>query len=223
MSDRYLHRWRQAWVAWAVATLCLAAVLWSASAVLLLLVTAVVLTMLITGLVRSESSVDHALSVREVLADGGRWAVVAVAVVVVSQLQAGLAVLVLIAIALSSPQALRLFLGMGRGASETSGRVDLASALHALDMERAREVVHRLDLDGLCWAWTHSADLLAEVPQPPARAAVVALREVYLDEMERRDPAGFAAWLEAGVEAAASPARFLAAPRDDGQGRDLAA
>jgi hypothetical protein len=216
MSDRYPRRWRRAWLAWAATTLCLAAALWSASAVVLLLVTAAVLTTLVTGLLRSESSAQHdAPSLREAAADGGRWATVAVALIVVSLVQGGLAVLVLIAMVLSSPQALRLFLGMGRGTSRSSAPEDLATALHALDMERAREVVHRLDLAGLCWAWTHSTGLLEEVPETPAVAAVVALREVYLDEMERRDPSGFNAWIYSDAGTTDPPDRFLAPPDED--------
>jgi hypothetical protein len=216
MSDRYPRRWRRAWLAWAALTLCLAAVLWSTSGVLLLLVTAAVLTTLVTGLLRSGTSThQEVLPAREALADGACWATMAVAVITVSMVQGGLAVLVLIAIAVSSPGALRLFLRTGRRTSRSSGAVDVASALHALDMERAREVVHRLDLAGLCWAWTHSSDLLVEVPETPALAAVVALREVYLDEMERRDPTGFNAWIYSDAGVADPPDRFLAPPDED--------
>jgi hypothetical protein len=216
MSDRYARRWRHAWLAWAAVTLCGAVVVWSVSAVLMLLVTGFVLTLLLTGLVRSGTGeVDEELVVRSLVGDAARWSALTIAVVATCMVQGGLGFLVLVAMVLSSPQAIRVFLGMGRGARRSSGAADVASALHALDMERAREVVHRLDLAGLCWAWTHSSDLLDEVPETPAVAAVVALRELYLDEMERRDPSGFREWIYSDVGAAASPDRFLQPPDED--------
>jgi hypothetical protein len=44
---------------------------------------------------------------------------------------------------------------------------------------------------------------------------VVAQRQVYLDEMERRSPSGLRAWLESGARAAGGPERFLGKRRDD--------
>lgn len=224
MSDRYARDWRHAWLAWAAVTLVLALVLWSVSAVLLLVVTGFVLTSLLTGLVRSGTvEVETQVFLRRTLADGARWTVLGVAVIATCMVQGALGFLVLVAMVLTSPHAVRLFLGLGRGAARQPGPDDIGSVLHALDLQRAREVVDRLDLAGLCWAWTHSAGLLVEVPGARAREAVVALRGLYLDEMERRDPAGFAAWLGSGAEAAASPARFLAARPEGGNHGDLAA
>ena len=42
-----------------------------------------------------------------------------------------------------------------------------------------------------------------------ARAALVARREEALDELERRDPAGFARWLAAGPTLASDPAGYV--------------
>lgn len=223
MSERYARAWRHAWLGWAVLTLTVAAVMWSAPAVLVLLVTFGALVSLVTGLVRSGAAGDAPVSPRVDLADGVRWAVLAVAVVVTGQLQVGLAFLVLVAIALSSPQLIRLFLGTGSVPGRRSAAVDVAAVLHGLDMEHAREAVDRLDLAGLCWAWSRSGDLLVQVPEAQVRAAVVSLRELYLDEMERRDPAGFAAWLASDAESGHPPEDFLAGPPDEDRSGGLAA
>lgn len=223
MTDGYARGWRHAWWGFAVVTLCVASVMWSVSAVLLLTVTLTVLTALITGLVRSGTGRDEeVLAPRALLSDGLRWGVLGVAVIATGMLQGGLGFLLVVAIVLTSPLVVRLFLGLGHSGPR-SAAADVEAALHAVDMRRAREVVDRLDLAGLCWAWNHSAQLLVEVPDARARATVVALREIYLDEMERRHPQGFAAWLESGVDASSSPEPFLAGPPEEHRGGGLAA
>jgi hypothetical protein len=44
---------------------------------------------------------------------------------------------------------------------------------------------------------------------PVARQTLVARREETLDELERRDPDGFARWLAAGPAAGSDPADFV--------------
>jgi hypothetical protein len=45
--------------------------------------------------------------------------------------------------------------------------------------------------------------------QPAARAAIVRRRQETLDELERRDPDGFARWLAGGPAPGSDPARFV--------------
>ena len=62
----------------------------------------------------------------------------------------------------------------------------------------------------LCWAWRNSyfaAQRAASNPESLDR--VSRARRGYLDEMQRRDPQGFATWLDAGARAASDPARYL--------------
>jgi hypothetical protein len=47
----------------------------------------------------------------------------------------------------------------------------------------------------LCRAWSRSQAMLREVTDPARRLRLVALRQAYLDTMERRDPIGFALWI----------------------------
>jgi hypothetical protein len=84
--------------------------------------------------------------------------------------------------------------------------------------EVAREVdhacLHSLSNAELCVAWRRSYCTLIVTSSVPLRAAVVASRQAYLDEMERRDPRGLTAWLAAGARAASGPERYL----DDAHG-----
>ncbi len=61
----------------------------------------------------------------------------------------------------------------------------------------------------LCAAWRASYEDLQRTPTPAARARVVARRQAFLDELERRDSSGLAAWLESGARAAGGPDHFL--------------
>ena len=62
--------------------------------------------------------------------------------------------------------------------------------------------------------WMRTSAILAGRLDAAARAALVARREETLDELERRDPAGFAQWLAAGPTLVSDPAGYV-------QGRPL--
>ncbi|MCW2903145.1 MAG: conserved rane protein of unknown function [Streptosporangiaceae bacterium] len=55
--------------------------------------------------------------------------------------------------------------------------------------------------------WLRSTSALSGRLQPAVRASIVRWRQQTLDELERRDPAGFARWLAAG--SAGDPADFV--------------
>ena len=57
--------------------------------------------------------------------------------------------------------------------------------------------------------WTRTTAILSGRLDPAARAALVARREEALDELERRDPAGFARWLAAGPTLSSDPAGYV--------------
>jgi hypothetical protein len=61
----------------------------------------------------------------------------------------------------------------------------------------------------LCRAWRRSFVTLTSARSLGRRAGVVSLRQVILDEMEVRHPAGLRAWLDSGARAAGGPDRFL--------------
>jgi hypothetical protein len=61
----------------------------------------------------------------------------------------------------------------------------------------------------LCLAWRRSYLALLDTPPGPARDELVRVRGSLLDELERRDHAGFTRWLEAGARAGSDPTRYL--------------
>ncbi|MGY1747473.1 hypothetical protein [Blastococcus sp. SYSU D00695] len=66
-----------------------------------------------------------------------------------------------------------------------------------------------LPIEALAREWVATSAALDAVLDPRSRAAVVRRRGAVLDELERRDPAGFARWLAAGPTSATDPARYL--------------
>jgi hypothetical protein len=61
----------------------------------------------------------------------------------------------------------------------------------------------------LCLAWHRSYWLLHDLPPGPARSDMVSRRQRLLDELERRDPAGFDRWLHSGASANSNPGCYL--------------
>ncbi len=66
-----------------------------------------------------------------------------------------------------------------------------------------------LDDDALCWAWRRSYVVLQHTRTSATRLHVVQVRQAYLDELERRNAMGLAAWLASGARAAGNPSRFI--------------
>ena len=57
--------------------------------------------------------------------------------------------------------------------------------------------------------WVHTTAALAGRLAPEVRRAIVERREAALDELERRDPAGFTRWMAGGPEPGSDPAQFV--------------
>jgi hypothetical protein len=64
--------------------------------------------------------------------------------------------------------------------------------------------------------WSRTTAALASRLEPAARQLVVRRRHEVLDELERRDPAGFARWLAAGAAEQSDPATFVRGDRATG-------
>ena len=89
--------------------------------------------------------------------------------------------------------------GTGAGSAlPTTAELDLGSTLE------------QLSTAALCDAWKRSFAALMCARTAQQRMVVVEVRAQYLDEMERRCPGGFSAWLASGALAAGGPDRFLA-------------
>jgi hypothetical protein len=70
--------------------------------------------------------------------------------------------------------------------------------------------VERMTTLGLCQAWVSTGDQLRRSLAPDTHLRLATARQLYLDELERRDPDGVSAWLESDrVSAAGDPHRFL--------------
>lgn len=71
----------------------------------------------------------------------------------------------------------------------------------------------QLSDEALCRCWRMSLPALQNGPSTsPSTTDALHLartREAYLDEIERRDPRGFARWLDSGARAGSDPAKFL--------------
>ncbi|MGW5718689.1 hypothetical protein ACWEVP_21135 [Amycolatopsis sp. NPDC003865] len=73
-----------------------------------------------------------------------------------------------------------------------------------------RSTVPGLDLAELCLVWRRSDEELRLVSDDdPARPQLAAVRRLLLDDMERRNPAGFRRWLDSGALAGSDPRPFL--------------
>ena len=66
-----------------------------------------------------------------------------------------------------------------------------------------------LDDAALCFAWRASYVALQQHPSAPVRLRVVQRRQAILDDLERRNAPGIAAWLASGARAAGDPTRYV--------------
>ncbi|MGH4020312.1 MAG: hypothetical protein ACRDT0_13965 [Pseudonocardiaceae bacterium] len=61
----------------------------------------------------------------------------------------------------------------------------------------------------LCLAWRASFTAMGRESDPCARARIAGIRQTYLDELERRDPVGFARWMATGPRAGSDPGKYV--------------
>jgi hypothetical protein len=75
--------------------------------------------------------------------------------------------------------------------------------------ERRPPVLTEWSTEQLCWAWRCSFVRLQRSSEACTGVSVAQQRQFYLDELERRDPRGFSAWMTGGARAASDPGRYL--------------
>ena len=80
--------------------------------------------------------------------------------------------------------------------------------------------VRVLSVPALGREWVRTSAALARTQAPAARQELVLRRQQALDELERRDPQGFARWLAAGATVDSDPAEYVSA--DPAAGYDAA-
>jgi len=72
-----------------------------------------------------------------------------------------------------------------------------------------QQPLKKLSTTDLIAVWRSSGDLLAAAQSPADRALLVNRRAECLDELERRDPEGFAAWICLALDPAVDPDPFV--------------
>ncbi|MDQ3615775.1 MAG: hypothetical protein M3393_03960 [Actinomycetota bacterium] len=104
-----------------------------------------------------------------------------------------------------------------------SGALDLAPTVTdepalAMPMTSAVLVASVVPLSDreLCRAWRASFDALQTANSARSWEQIVALRQVYLDEIERRNPCVLNAWLASEPRAAGSPDKYFLQAREEG-------
>ncbi|MFG1812220.1 hypothetical protein ACGFIF_00525 [Kribbella sp. NPDC049174] len=140
-------------------------------------------------------------------------------------LGAPMAVLMLVLIAGGSPYVARRWFGRLREHEHrpSPGHPDAHQAIPArtamsLEPEPVDEAAELSD-DALVLAWRASFSALQRATSPAERLRIVDARRAYLDELERRNPSGVAAWLASGARAAGNPTRFVAGDGAPGHAR----
>ena len=135
----------------------------------------------------------------------------------------GVGLLIVLALAGGSPLVTRRVVSRRRSARATAtGRQPAqlpADDLEGLVPTRSTEPVgglESLDDDALCLAWRRSFLVLQSARSDRDRLAVVAQRQRYLDELERRSPQALETWLASGARAAGNPLPFLRGHRPQG-------
>ncbi|SDK53979.1 hypothetical protein SAMN05428985_104419 [Nocardioides sp. YR527] len=116
------------------------------------------------------------------------------------------------------PKSRHRFTGRRSRAGPVAGPVAEAVGPQAVDpVEAVLAVTDGLTDTDLCRAWRSSYVALDRVTDLRAKLRAVEIREVLLDELERRDARGLEAWFRSGARAAGGPERFLrrAAPGGD--------
>ncbi|WP_410790020.1 hypothetical protein [Kribbella sp. C-35] len=79
----------------------------------------------------------------------------------------------------------------------------------AVPVPKRRKDPADLSVEELCLAWRSSFTELSKSRTDKDRLAVVSVRDGVLGELERRDPAAFAEWLDSGPRAAGNPAPYF--------------
>lgn len=100
-----------------------------------------------------------------------------------------------------------------KAAASTPHKPEVAPEPVPVPVDVSLVVPDRLDDADLGLAWRSSYVALLRTTTPESRLRVVLVRALYLDEMERTNPAAFADWLSTGPRAATSPRVLL--PADD--------
>jgi hypothetical protein len=139
---------------------------------------------------------------------------------VVAALVSGLALVVGGALYVRKARLARRSGAQARGAAPLTGAGNRAPVLAASWVSLIQPPVSLLGTSDLGSEWLRTTSALASPVEPATREQIIKRRQETLDELERRDPAGFARWLAAGAAGDSDPATFVR--QDRTTGRDAA-
>jgi hypothetical protein len=114
----------------------------------------------------------------------------------------------------TSPVVLRRVREAIRSTAESRRRRERAPAEEAIWWSLLAQEVEGLADGELCRVWRGSYSALLAAADPATAARVVRVRQVYLDELDRRHRHAISAWLASGPRPTAGPERFLPVPRE---------
>jgi hypothetical protein len=104
-----------------------------------------------------------------------------------------------------------------RGAAPVTDAGNPAPVLAASWVSLWQPPVSLLGISDLGSEWLRTTSALASPVESATRQQIIKRRQETLDELERRDPAGFARWLAAGAAADSDPATFVREDRTTGR------
>jgi hypothetical protein len=174
--------------------------------------TALAITTFVAGvLLVLGSPLDHSHRLRwgtlaTVALNVGAGMVTAVAVMALLQVTG---VLVVLLVAVTSPWARSWWARRSRRSAEVAESDDDVVPPQTWLGADTASFVRRLSDRELCEAFRHTYPALLNAQSPTVKAQIVSLRQLYLDDLERRDPLALAAWLASGATAGGSPDRFI--------------
>jgi hypothetical protein len=163
------------------------------------------------GIARDVPGSDHR-SLLEAAVQAAAWTVgILLALGGVAVLAGGLAAVSAAATVALAWWAVRLSRARGRRAGSVAARTAPAVDVPFLPVPDAGglQSVSGLTTPALGREWLRTTAALRGRLSPSERSALVRRREQTLDELERRDPAGFARWLADGPSPASDPATYL--------------
>jgi hypothetical protein len=234
---RYATLWARCWCLVGAVGVGLALLVWSPLSVLSVFLTAALCSGILLVLLTPMASA-HSLPVIALTRIATRAALIAAGIVAVSASMDSVPYLALPLVGLavvSSPWVIerlerwrgaqaaerprpRAVGGPSALAPESGGEADTLTAVPVnLALDEMRAKARGLSNSELCREWRRSFVRLESARSFGDRCYVVALRQVYLDEMDRRSPTAFQAWLASGARAAGGPDRYLAVERRDGR------
>lgn len=215
---RYRSVWLYGWSAVAVVCIGLAPMVWPISTVVMLFVVGAVAAGTVTFGYLTRDNVEApgrgdlvAATARNACLGGAAVTAVSVA----ARMNGPVLLAVLVLVAVSSPYVVERLIGKVSASSSrrhADGGSSGAEAVGVIPLPPAGEV-H--DDKELCRLWRISFTILQTARHPITRERVVALRQGYLDELERRDPTAVTAWLASGPSAAGGPEQFLSRPEEE--------